>query len=59
MTNEESYVVHWRCLYCGGHAPCIKPECREALVASKKRMGISLASKLEGEADEPIEPEEY
>jgi len=28
----------WLCIYCGGHAPCIKPKCREALAASKKRM---------------------
>ena len=30
----------WKCLYCKGHAPCIKPKCREALAASKKRMGV-------------------
>ena len=28
------------CLYCGGHAPCIKPKCREALAAAKRRMGV-------------------
>ena len=36
MSKDE-----WRCLYCHGPAPCIKPKCREALEAAKKRMGTA------------------
>jgi hypothetical protein len=36
---ETLEVDKWMCLYCGGHAPCTKPECVESLEAAKERMG--------------------